>query len=103
MSESRAFANYSNVSRSLQQSAGATQESVSQTFADKLEDAKNFEQQFLIGMAVHQKAKVGDHLIKILLKVIFQACLKILLNQQVKNYRRVLNLCVMLKSKIKAI
>ena len=65
MSESRAFANYSNVSRSLQQSAGATQESVSQTFADKLEDAKNFEQQFLIGMAVHQKAKVGDHLIKI--------------------------------------
>jgi len=63
MSESRAFANYSNTSRALQQSAGQQQEG--RTFQDTLNDAKNFEQQFLIGMAVHQKAKVGDHLVKL--------------------------------------
>lgn len=65
MSESRAFANYSNVSRSLQSSAGRQQSAVAETFADKINDAKNFEQQFLIGMAVHQKAKVGENLVKI--------------------------------------
>ena len=63
MSESRAFANYSNVSRQLQQTAGQQQEGP--TIEDKLNDAKNFEQQFLIGMAVHQKVKVGDQLAKV--------------------------------------
>jgi len=63
MSESRAFANYSNVSRQLQQTAGQQQEGP--TIEDKLNDAKNFEQQFLIGMAVHQKVKVGDQLVKV--------------------------------------
>ena len=62
MSESRAFANFSNTSRALQSSAGQQQEG--RTFQDTVDDAKNFEQQFLIGMAVHQKAKVGDQLQK---------------------------------------
>ena len=63
MSESRAFANFSNTSRALQSSAGQQQEG--RTFQDTVDDAKNFEQQFLIGMAVHQKAKVGDNLVKL--------------------------------------
>lgn len=63
MSESSAFANYSNISKSLQQNAGQQQQGVS-TF-DKINDAANFEQQFLIGMAVHQKAKVGEQVTKL--------------------------------------
>jgi hypothetical protein len=63
MSESKAFANYSNTSRQLQ--AGAGQQQSSRMMKDTLNDAANFEQQFLIGMAVHQKAKVGDQLTKL--------------------------------------
>ena len=63
MSESSAFANYSNISKSLQQTSGQQQAGVSTT--DKINDAANFEQQFLIGMAVHQKAKVGDQVAKL--------------------------------------
>lgn len=63
MSESNTFANYSNMSRSLQQEAGQQQQGGT-TFADKINDAANFEQQFLIGMAVHQKAKVGEQVAK---------------------------------------
>ena len=62
MSQSQTFANYSNMSRSLQQQAGQQQQS--STFSDSLNDAANFEQQFLIGMAVHQKAKVGEQVAK---------------------------------------
>lgn len=62
MSESRAFANYSNTTRQLQ--SGAEQQQQGRTVEDTLNDAANFEQQFLIGMAVHQKAKVGDQLQK---------------------------------------
>ncbi len=62
MSESRAFANYSNTARQLQ--AGAGQQQAGRLMKDTIDDAANFEQQFLIGMAVHQKAKVGDQLTK---------------------------------------
>ena len=62
MSQSQTFANYSNMSRSLQQQAGQQQQS--STFSDSINDAANFEQQFLIGMAVHQKAKVGEQVAK---------------------------------------
>lgn len=64
MSQSAAFANYSNMSRSLQEEAGLGQQK-SSTFTDRLNDAANFEQQFLIGMAVHQKAKVGEQVAKL--------------------------------------
>jgi len=64
MSQSAAFANYSNLSRSLQEEAGLGQQK-SSTFTDNLNDAANFEQQFLIGMAVHQKAKVGEQVAKL--------------------------------------
>jgi hypothetical protein len=62
MSESSAFANYSNTARQLQ--AGAGQQQLGREVKDTLNDAANFEQQFLIGMAVHQKAKVGEQLTK---------------------------------------
>ena len=62
MSESKAFANYSNTARQLQ--AGAGQQQAGRIMKDTLNDAANFEQQFLIGMAVHQKAKVGEQLTK---------------------------------------
>lgn len=62
MSQSAAFANYSNISKSLQQSAGTQQQGTSTS--DKINDAANFEQQFLIGMTVHQKAKIGDQVAK---------------------------------------
>tara|TARA_R110002096_G_scaffold58068_1_gene146652 strand:+ start:969 stop:2135 length:1167 start_codon:yes stop_codon:yes gene_type:complete len=62
MSESKAFANYSNTARQLQ--AGAGQQQAGRLMKDTIDDAANFEQQFLIGMAVHQKAKVGEQLTK---------------------------------------
>ena len=62
MSESSAFANYSNTTRSLQSGAGQQQQG--RTEKDTINDANNFEQQFLIGMAVHQKAKVSELLTK---------------------------------------
>ena len=58
MSQSQSFANYSNMSRSLQEEALQPQQGKS--VSDTINDAANFEQQFLIGMAVHQKAKVGE-------------------------------------------
>mgnify|MGYP003631189324 CR=1 FL=1 len=63
MSQSSAFANYSNVSQQLQSGSGTGQAGIS--FQDKLNDRANFEQQFLIGMAVHQKAVVGEKLVKL--------------------------------------
>ena len=64
MSESSAFANYSNTAQQLRNQvdqAGATQTQIT-------DDAKNFEQQFLIGAALAAKVKAVDKFTSLLKK-----------------------------------
>ncbi|CAI8391740.1 MAG: Uncharacterised protein [Owenweeksia sp. TMED14] len=65
MSQSREFANQSNISQQLEGEIGG-QRGASER--DIFNDAQSFEQQFLIGTAVHQKAKFVEGVSKIFKK-----------------------------------
>ncbi len=65
MSQSREFANQSNISQQLENEIGNQRGA---TTTDTFNDAQSFEQQFLIGTAVHQKAKFVEKVSQIFKK-----------------------------------
>ena len=65
MSQSREFANQSNISQQLENEVGNQRGA---TEKDTFSDAQNFESQFLIGTAVHQKAKFVEKVSQIFKK-----------------------------------